>query len=105
MPSYLQKLKVTISAPLLLGLTCLLFHYLSSNAESAPIIFTLSLDGAYNASLALHELITVHDACDSTCEGADNVHYTMLKHLSHEAVLYLLASYNKIWTEGVCPPD
>ena len=79
------------------------FHSLKTQAESSPIQFRLSSEESYNAPFSTHELSTVIHSCKNTSEGLDEVHYRMLKHLSPEAMKFLLSTYNRIWLEGSFP--
>ncbi len=37
--------------------------------------------------------------------GPDHIHYLMLKHLPPSSLTFLLALFNRIWTEGDSPPS
>ena len=74
-------------------------------AECVPVQFALSADEPYNAPFSTHELYDVLQTCKNTSEGLDGIHYRMLKHLSSEAVSFLLALFNSIWNQGVFPPS
>ena len=59
-------------------------------SEQTPIQFTPSSDAPYNAPYTSAELQTALNACGSTCDGPDGVHYQMLKHLSPSTQRFLL---------------
>lgn len=58
---------------------------------------------AYNVPVALRELIDALQVCKLNCEGTDDIHFIMLKHVSLEALVLIFTSYNKVWTTGHIP--
>ena len=65
--------------------------FLSDNSES------------YNVPFTMRELSSALSMCGNTAPGPDDVHYDMLRHLSHSAFSLLLQVYNTIWISGTFP--
>ena len=80
------------------------FHAIKAEAETSPVVFTLSDSVSCNAPFSLHELKGALYECKNTAAEPDGIHYLMLKHLSQPALVLLLDIYNKIWSTGEFPP-
>lgn len=81
------------------------FHTLKSAMERNPITFTLSSEPHYNSPFSLTELTSALRTCHKTREGLDHIHYLMLKHLPPSSLIFLLALFNRVWSEGDFPPS
>ncbi|KAJ4447753.1 hypothetical protein ANN_09761 [Periplaneta americana] len=66
-------------------------HFISDNTEY------------YNTPFTTEELEAALDTSPNTSHGPDNIHNRMLRHLPPAGKSFLLAMYNRIWTEGVFP--
>lgn len=60
--------------------------------------------GAHNASFVLREVKDALQTSKNTCKGPDDIHYTVIKHLSQSHLLFLLVMYSKTEITERFPP-
>lgn len=81
-------------------------HYTSTfiqykkSAERKSIRNQKETNNSYNCPFSLHELMAALAGCKTSVPGADNITYTMIKHLHADTLLFL---YKKIWCAGRFP--
>ena len=71
--------------------------------EATPVVFPDDDGSEYNAPFTRAEFEEALRQCSNTASGDDDIHYSMLKHLPEESILFLLAVYNRIWLEDSFP--
>ena len=68
--------------------------------ESSPVMFPDDDGSDYNVPFRNSVLTQALQRCSNTAPGADNIHYTMVKHLPDSSTTFLLDLFNKVWSEG-----
>lgn len=72
-------------------------------AEKQKLPLTGASHEAYNQPLTLQELNIVLSNGKKTAVGPDNIHYSMLAHLSEASTKVLLIFFNMVWQSGCMP--
>ena len=67
--------------------------------------FTSNNTEIYNRPFTLHELTHAISMCGNTSVGPDDIHYEFFRHLSKNALTYLLAAINDIFITHSFPPN
>ena len=73
--------------------------------STVSLQFESAINETYNAKFTLRELREALSTCEPTAPGADNITYSMIRHLPEHAKIYLLNILNKIWETGIIPPS
>jgi potassium voltage-gated channel Eag-related subfamily H protein 8 len=80
------------------------FSAIKNSAETLPLNFTPRSTEPHNASFNMDKLLAALERCSNTSPGTDGIHNEMLFHLPTAGKLFLLSTYNRIWTE-ISVPD
>lgn len=79
------------------------FQIFSSRCEQQDLRIPANRQEPYNQPFTLEELEMSLRRSRNTAVGDDNIHYSMIKHLSTSSKRSLLKFYNRIWLDGVFP--
>ena len=58
---------------------------------------------SYNVASTMQEFQSALSSCSDSAPGADNITYSMIKHLPIETKKFLLGIFNRIWKESSFP--
>ena len=81
------------------------FSKIKSKRENKSCNFNSDNCESYNMPFTLDELKSALQSCNDSAAGPDEIHYSLLKHLSESSLICLLKVYNHIWTTGSFPPS
>jgi len=71
--------------------------------EQRAVNFQSNEEEVYNKTFTMCEIREAIGQCKDTAPGEDGISNQMIKHLPAEALTYILALYNRIWTEEEFP--
>lgn len=73
------------------------------NMEASPVNFPDDDGSDYNIFFTQAEMTAALRSSSNTAAGGDNIHYSMLRNLPEVSLSFLLALFNRIWSEGIFP--
>ena len=79
------------------------FNAHRQKVEKQPLKFKSNNNETYNSLFSLQELTAAIEKSSDSAVGPDDIHYRMLKHLPHSALLTLLHIINKLWSSESFP--
>lgn len=79
------------------------FRIHKQKLERQPLDFTSGNTEPYNMPITISELEKAINGTKNTAPGPDQIFYQMLRHLPDHAKTYLLAIFNRIFTESIYP--
>ena len=71
--------------------------------ENQNLDFTSTRSESYNVDFNMQEFMSALTSCNDSAPGADDVTYSMIKHLPLESKNFLLDLMNRIWKESSFP--
>ena len=71
--------------------------------ENKTLDFRATLAESYNVAFTMQEFQSALSSCSDFAPGADNITYSMIKHLPIETKKFLLSIFNRIWKESSFP--
>lgn len=79
------------------------FLRIKEKAESRPVQYPQDDGSEYNIPFTKQELYNALKHSSNTAAGEDRIYYSMIKSLPDISVEFLLALYNRMWTEDTFP--
>ena len=71
--------------------------------ENKTLDFRATRAESYNVAFTMQEFQSALSSCSDSAPGADNITYSMIKHLPIETKKFLLSIFNRIWKESSFP--
>ena len=79
------------------------YHQQRIQKENQILNFTTTRSEPYNEAFSMQEFLSALSTCNDSAPGADNVTYSMIKHLPKETQKFVLAIINRIWKYNSFP--
>ena len=79
------------------------YHHQRIQEENKVLDFTATRMESYNDPFSMQEFSSALSTCNDSAPGADNITYSMIKHLPQDTQKFLLTIMNKIWKDNLFP--